>query len=117
MTQETYFCSCGCNLEFYLYKPGLDIYVGNNLYNKNIKESSSPRIGHIITSLPMKKYCWEDYVPTYKFTTWGELKNYIIIKYNEKGLQNGEPFIHLYNDYINNDNIPLDGILQYECAF
>ena len=37
MTQETYFCSCGCNLEFYLYKAGLDIYVVNNLYNKEMQ--------------------------------------------------------------------------------
>ena len=105
-----YVCDCGCALEFEMYKPGLDVYIGERW---------------LITANPMVDYCWDSYVPTGMHKNWLGLKEYIIQKRNE-ALQpmgdNYRPYIHLYNDNIaryegKEDPIPLNAKLYYECAF
>jgi len=101
MNYETYICDCGCNLKFDVCSAGLDIYVGE---------------GYLITERPMTEYCWNDFIPSNKFLTWNELRNYIIKEYNNES--KCLPLLHLYNMYIERaNNFPLNAILHYECAF
>jgi hypothetical protein len=107
---DNYVCNCGCALEFEMYKPGLDVFVGERW---------------LITSDSMVEYSWESYVPTGMHKNWMELKEYIIQKRNEalpRMGNNYRPYIHLYNVNLaryegNADPIPLNSKLYYECAF
>jgi hypothetical protein len=102
---QKYRCNCGCNLEFIDYKPGIDIYIGNNW---------------IITSDALVDYSWRDYLYMHEFTVWQELREYIILNYNDV-LNNGSltaedaPWVHLYNKHVvGKDHIPLNAPLYYD---
>jgi len=100
-------CNCGCNLQFRDYTTGLDIYVGEKW---------------IINQHALNDYVWENYVPSHKHKTWGELKEYLIAKYHERVLgqmAHASPYQHLYNYYVQveKDPMPLDGKLYYQYAF
>jgi hypothetical protein len=102
-----FICKCGCKLEFVGFTPGLDINASNRW---------------IITQDKMKEHCWGDYLPTDRHETWLNLKNEIIKMYEEevlKGTPYSEPWLHLYNYYVNveNDPIPLNARLSYERTF
>ena len=101
---KLYICECGCDLEFIDYHPGLDVSIGS---------------GFIMSENAMTEYVWNDFVPMNGHKTWLELKTYIINKYNDVDLKEWQPFYHLYQRYMNNENIPfpLNETLYYECAF
>jgi len=106
--QYKYRCDCGCNLEFVEYKPGFDISIGNNW---------------LITADAMVDYKWSDYIWLHEFKLWQELREDIILNYNQ--VLNNEPikaadgpWVHLYNrEVVDNHHMPLNGELYYEYVY
>ena len=106
--QNKYRCDCGCNLEFIDYEPGFDIYLGDSW---------------LITANAMVDYKWSDYIWLHEFKLWQELREDIILNYNQ--VLNNEPinaadgpWVHLYNrEVVEGHHMPLNGKLYYEYAY
>jgi hypothetical protein len=105
---KQYRCTCGCNMEFVDYQPGVDISIGNSW---------------LITENAMVDYQWADYTWMNEFNLWRDLREDIIFNYNHS-LNNepikpeDAPWIHLYNRYVvGNDHIPLNEKLYYEYVY
>ena len=106
--QRKYRCDCGCNLEFVDYETGFDIYIGDNW---------------LITANAMVHYKWSDYIWLHEFKLWQELREDIILNYNQ--VLNNEPikpvdgpWVHLYNrEVVDGHHMPLNGKLYYEYAY
>ena len=103
-----YRCTCGCNIEFIDYQPGVDIYIGNSW---------------LLTENDMVDHTWVDYMWMNEFIVWHELREDIIFNYthalkNETIKPEDAPWIHLYNRYVvGNDHIPLNEKLYYEYVY
>lgn len=99
-----YHCECGCNLDFINYEAGFDIYVGNSW---------------VVSNNAMVNYNWSNYIQMNEFKVWNELRECIVINYNQSLMHNEQvkpenaPWIHLFNLYGNSD-IPLNEKLYYE---
>jgi hypothetical protein len=106
--QHKYRCDCGCNLEFVEYELGFDISIGNNW---------------LITADAMVDYKWSDYIWLHEFNLWQELREDIILNYNQvlnnEPIKAGDgPWVHLYNRLVvDAHHMPLNGELYYEYAY
>ena len=103
---EFYVCNCGCGLKF-KEGVGLDIYIGERW---------------LITAPKMSEHIWGNFIWEDGHTKWLELREFIIINYNNRvnaiGAQEFGPYIHLYNDCVLRPNtIPLNAKVMFECAF
>ena len=102
-----YVCDCGCALEFEMYRPGLDVYIGERW---------------LISADKMTEHIWDNFIPMGAHNNWLQLREYIIENYNKRihriGAQEFGPYIHLYNIYIENKEMnasaPLNAKLYYE---
>jgi|694.fasta_scaffold147219_3 hypothetical protein len=99
-------CVCGCGLTFKA-GVGLDIYIGERW---------------LITAPKMSEHIWGNFIWEDGHKKWLELREFIIINYNNRvnaiGAQEFGPYIHLYNECILRENtIPLNAEVMFECAF
>lgn len=105
---KQYRCTCGCNMEFIDYQPGVDISIGNSW---------------LITENAMVDYQWADYTWMNEYDLWHELREDIIFNYNHSLNNNpikpeDAPWIHLYNRYVvGMDHMPLNEKLYYEYVY
>ena len=104
---NTFACDCGCGLEFEAFRTGLDIYIGERW---------------LITAPKMYEHIWRNFIWEDGHTKWLELREFIIINYNNRvnaiGAQEFGPYIHLYNEYVLRANtMPLNAKVMFECAF
>ena len=85
----------------------MDIYIGERW---------------LITAPKMSEHIWGNFIWEDGHTKWLELREFIIINYNNRvnaiGAQEFGPYIHLYNDCVlRPKTIPLNAKVMFECAF
>ena len=99
--QETYFCDCGCNIEFIKYALGIEMYFIHNGIQTN----------KLLSEPGMLNNSWNNYINMELYKTWLDLWTYICNNKNANNVMK-----HLYNEY-QDFYVPVESVLSLECIF